>query len=64
MDGWPGWRLAAREEVPEAQLQPSYAVRLSPAFYRGVVGGTVGGIAVYFLVVYFLPTMGDALTIF
>lgn len=64
MDGWPGWRLSEAKES-EVSVAPLFtSKKLTPAFYRGVVGGTVGGVAVYFLIVYLLPAMGEVLKIF
>ncbi len=64
MDGWPGWRLSEAKES-EVSLTPMFeTARLSPAFYKGVIGGTVGGVGIYFLIVYLMPAMGSMLKIF
>lgn len=63
MDGWPGWRLAAAGEV--VKVHPVYEKTvLTASFYKGALGGTLGGVAVYFAIIYFLPYMGKVLTIF
>ncbi len=63
MDGWPGWRLAAAGEV--VKVHPVYEKTvLTTAFYKGALGGALGGVAVYFAIIYLLPYMGKALTIF
>ncbi|NCD11837.1 MAG: hypothetical protein EOL93_04735, partial [Epsilonproteobacteria bacterium] len=64
MDGWPGWRLAeASEKAPITHV--SYErVALSGSFYKGVAGGTLAGVALYFVIVYLIPFMGSALIIF
>lgn len=63
MDGWPGWRLAKAGEVVKVHRVEENGV-LTTSFYKGAIGGIVGGIAVYFAIIYLLPTMGKALTIF
>lgn len=64
MDGWPGWRLAeASEKASITHVSYSNAT-LTPTFYRGVIGGTLGGVVVYFVIIYMIPMMGAALVIF
>ena len=64
MDGWPGWRLAeASEKAPVSHVSYTSAT-LSPSFYKGVIGGTLGGVVVYFIIIYMIPMMGSMLIIF
>lgn len=63
MDGWPGWRLAKAGEVMKVHCVEENGV-LTTSFYKGAVGGIVGGVAVYFAIIYLLPYMGKVLTIF
>ncbi len=69
MDGWPGWRLEKQaekqiedEKVIHTSFQPISS--LSPAFYKGAAGGVVGGVVLYFIIIYLIPLMGSMLIIF
>lgn len=64
MDGWPGWRLAREGEARKAVHPTLERQVLSPVFFGGVVGGAIGGVGLYFALVYFLPAMGQALKIY
>lgn len=63
MDNWPGWKLSP-ETVTECRKVDKDEIRITPRFNLGLAVGTVVGVGTYFIIVYLLPTMGDALTIF
>lgn len=63
MDNWPGWRLSP-ETVTECRKIDKDEIRITPRFNLGLAVGTVVGVSAYFIVIYLLPMMGNALTIF
>lgn len=64
MDGWPGWRLEKQKEGAQVVHVTRTISSLSPAFYKGAIGGVVGGVLVYFIIIYLIPLMGSLLVIF
>ena len=63
MDNWPGWKLSPEIET-ECRKIDKDEIRITPRFNIGLIVGAIVGIALYFIVVYLLPVMGELLTIY
>jgi len=68
MDNWPGWRMEMKtaEEIQhdhEAKLAEIQAVRMTPRFNAGLLAGVAMGVAFYFITVWALPMLYQAIDI-
>lgn len=65
MDGWPGWRreFKTSTELADEQRALEAEHRWSPAMKPGLAVGILGGVAVYFLIVWLLPIASETFTL-
>ena len=64
MDNWPGWKLAPRTaEVTVEERVPEKIISWTPKFAGGLAVGIVGGVVIYFIAVWLIPILSNAIPI-
>ena len=65
MDNWPGWKMERKTEADFAKEQRHIAedLTVTVGMYPGIAVGIVGGVAVYFFILWLLPLCSATFTL-
>jgi len=68
MDNWPGWKMVPKTSEEIAEDHAAHAAKIAdvkwnPSLGWGLGAGALAGVALYFITIWVLPMIAEAVTI-